>query len=409
MPNNAIIEYNASIDLGNGELVRSLFENLSAHPTEGLFAGRVYWNTTESDLFIYTGSGWVQMGEMYIHPVFHDVAGINLDMSEPDGDNLGSKVLAGITINDEGHVTAASTRILRIGDLGYTGDLDANKYVHWKRTDAAGTIDINKNLSGNQVLDGLQVNSEGHVVDYTTRALTPADIGAAVINDSVINAVDTWSSQKIEQEIGNALTGALVHKGGYNPVTDDKGLVATPAGIKQGWTYVITTAGTFHGVELAVGDMIVAEKDAPGGTGTNDSNGDLQLNDWTVVNKNIPDIVDATDSERGIIRLATEAEVLTGINNDAAVTPATLVAFYDAQEAASGHTADIGDGVALSYDVSHPLATKLVQIEVYNKANGKTMMVPVERTTTGNVRIQVNNPIPAVSASSGYKVLIKKV
>lgn len=406
MPNNAIIEYNASIDLGNGELVKALFENLAAHPIAPLFPGRVYWNTTDSDLYIYTGTIWVKMGDMYEHPSLHGGSPLNLDMSEPDGDATGTRVMAGITIADDGHVTAASTRILRLADLGYTGDLDANNYVHWVRTDPAGTIDLNKGLATNQVLASLQVNSEGHVVDYTTRTMTAADVGAAVINDSTINLTETWSSQKIDNEIANALTGALIHKGGYNPVTNDKSLSGASTGISQGWTYVITAAGTFNGVPLAVGDMIVAEVDNPTGASTVDGNGDTQLNDWTVVNKNIPDIVDATDVDRGIIRLATEAEVLAGINGDAAVTPATLVAFYDASEAANGHIApSVGDGVALTYTITHSLNTKDVLIDVVRNSDYKSIMVPVTRPTTTSVRFDCN-----IAPTAGeYRVMIRKV
>jgi hypothetical protein len=46
--------------------------------------------------------------------------------------------------------------------------------------------------------------------------------------------------------------------------------------------------------------------------------------DWTIVNKNIPDIVAASEIAQGIIELATAAEVAAGTDGVRAITPANL-------------------------------------------------------------------------------------
>jgi len=406
MANNAIIEYNASINLNNGELISVLFENLADHPSIGLFAGRVYWNTgagsQSEDLYIYSGSAWIGLGDMYNHPTYHASGGLDINF-----DDNGARVLAAVSITEEGHVDAMSTRLMTLADLGYTGAADANNYVHWKRTDAAGTIDLNSNLSGNKVIASLQVNDEGHVVTYTTRSMTAADVGAAVINDSTISSTEAWSSTKISSEIAGALTGALVHKGGYNAATNSPALAGSPSGIKQGFTYVVTNSGTFNSIPVQVGDMIVADTDNP--TNSVDSSDSTLLDDWTIVNKNIPDIVDASNSASGIIRLATNAQAIAGTSITLGITPATLVAFADAQESALGHVAEIGNGTATAFNISHSLATTLLIVDVFDKATGDNIGVQVTRTANNNVRIQTNTAIPTVSASDGYVVLIRKV
>jgi hypothetical protein len=75
-------------------------------------------------------------------------------------------------------------------------------------------------------------------------------------------------------------SGALIYQGGYDAST------APPsAGVKQGWTYAVTVAGTgggFFNPALEVGDLIIANSNTP-----------TTAADWTEINKNI-DVATAT-------------------------------------------------------------------------------------------------------------------
>lgn len=370
------------IDLDKNELVRAVVHNSSSAPTSPK-NGQIYYNTTSSKLFGFLGGVWVDLGNIYEHPAFSA-------LSPSLG---GANVLATFETNEEGHVIEATTRVLTLNDLGYTGDTDANNYLH----PTFSGNDLGAALTGATVISDVTVNGEGHVTSFTTRELTPADIGAAVINDSVTSTASTWSSQKIQEEldiINSSIAGALVYKGGYNANTNTPNLDSSPTNIDQGFTYTVTTAGIFFTEEVQVGDMIIAEENNP-----------TSIAGWTVVNKNIPDIVDATSTERGIIRIATEAEALAGTNNTAAITPATLVAFYNAQQSPSGLAANIGDGTAVSHDVAHTFNTKDVQVQLLLNATGETVYAKVLRTSTSNVRVLTNNPL----ASSEVRVLIKEI
>jgi len=74
--------------------------------------------------------------------------------------------------------------------------------------------------------------------------------------------------------VDTATTGALVFQGGYDASTDPN------TSAEQGWTYVVTVAGTgvagFWSVALEIGDLIIANQDDP-----------VDEDDWTEVNKNV--------------------------------------------------------------------------------------------------------------------------
>ena len=84
-------------------------------------------------------------------------------------------------------------------------------------------------------------------------------------------------------------SGALIYQGGYDATT-----AAPSTGVKQGWTYAVTVAGTgspagFWSPTLEVGDLIIANQDTP-----------VDAGDWTEINKNI-DV--ATGTVLGIVNV----------------------------------------------------------------------------------------------------------
>ena len=370
------------IDLDNNKLLKAILDPLTVHPTTPI-EGRIYYNSTTKTVYAWTGSVWLDLGDIYNHPSY---AALNPTLS-------GANVLASFEVNTQGHVIGATTRLLTLANLGYTGAADANKYLH----PTFSGNDLGSPLTGATVISDVNVNSEGHVTSFVTRNLTAADVGAAVINDSVTNLVNTWSSTQIQSKldaISSTIAGALVYKGGYNAGTNTPNLDATPTGINQGFTYTVTAAGTFYTEAVQVGDMLIAEVTNP-----------TTAADWTVVNKNIPDIVDATTVDKGIIRLGTQTEVNAGVLTTVSVSPATLVAFYNAQVSASGYSADIGNAIATTFDLAHGLNTKLVLIEIFDNSTGATVYADVLRNTVSNVRVIVTTP----PSTSKYKVLIRKI
>lgn len=435
------------LDLNNNQLLNATIQNLATAPaTTGLVAGFIYWNTTVKTAYIYTGSAspndWLDLGQIYVHPTG---PGFNPSLT-------GANVLATLTVNTLGHVTAVSTRTLSLNDLGYTGAANANNYVHPTFT---GNTLAGAPLTGAVVISNVTVSAEGHVTGFSVRSLAAADIGAAAtnhthtlatgatdvtataaevnilhlsgltagmvlkatgatsaawsllktselnndlgfvsLNDSLTNLTQTWSSTKIQSAINiinGQITGALINKGGYNPVTNVPDI--TPAGglgIKNGYTYVITANGTFYGTPVSIGDMGIANKDTPNG-----------LTDWTVVNKNIPDIVNASIGNSGIIALAPTMDAGDNIN---AVTPSLILSYLNAGTGIGAYTITFGDGVATTFNITHGLATLNVLVEIIEVSTGQTVEMQVRRTSSAVVNIQCNT----IPTTNQYSVLIKK-
>jgi hypothetical protein len=367
----AKITLGANLDVNKNELIKAVVQNLGSHPTESPKEGQVYYNNVDKTIYVNVGgTTWLDLGDIYDHPNFTPLT--------PDLNTNKAAVLAALETNDEGHVIAASTRIMTLADLGYTGATDANKYIH----PTFSGNDLGSPLAGATIISDVNVNNEGHVTSFTTRELTPADIGAAIINDSVTNLVDTWSSQKIQDKldvINSTIAGALVYKGTYNAATNSPNLDSTPSGIEVGYTYVVSADGNFYSEGVQAGDMLIAEVDNP-----------TTLEDWSVINKNIPDIVDATTSEKGILKLATQGQVDAGTDNTTAVTPLTLKNRLDAFFNSERYVQNLGDGTTTSYVINHGLGTKDVDVTLKEVATDAIWLTEVVTTDTNNVTVSFN-------------------
>ena len=92
------------------------------------------------------------------------------------------------------------------------------------------------------------------------------------------SAVTIPSAESVKAYIDSAVVSQVAFKGSYNASTDSPDLSAG-TGIGIGWMYVVTVAGNAGGfwtTALEVGDVVIAEQDAP----TLESH-------YTVVNKDL--------------------------------------------------------------------------------------------------------------------------
>jgi hypothetical protein len=109
----------------------------------------------------------------------------------------------------------------------------------------------------------------------------------------------------------------------------------------------------------------------------------------------------ASETSAGIVELATQAEVDAGTDTVRAVTPAGLA---NSVFATKKFNANIGDGSATSYTVTHNLNTRDVVVEVIrNSGNYDTVLVEVQRTSV-NAVVVLFDTAPAANA---FRVMVR--
>ena len=147
----------------------------------------------------------------------------------------------------------------------------------------------------------------GRIGDVIQSILLDTDL----LNGSSDNHDTIPTAKAVIAYVNDQIAGALSFNGGYNVAADTttadptKKLQTTPYPIiSKGDTYVITVAGSFFGTALGVGDMIISNQATP-----------TQLSHWTLVIKNIPDVVTAEEGVEGILSIATQADVDSGQTN----------------------------------------------------------------------------------------------
>ncbi|OCA76356.1 hypothetical protein BBI01_06585 [Chryseobacterium artocarpi] len=244
--------------------------------------------------------------------------------------------------------------------------------------------------SGLLLLSQLLTNSSGHVIKVAGRNLTNADIVSIFLNDATQSGTYTWSSNKIktyiENLVGQSLTGALIYQpGGYIP-TGTKGSMTAPtpvtsAGIKTGMVWVITSNGWVGNEPVSAGDHLIANTD-------NASN--IPKN-YQIIEKGIPDIVDATEAVKGIIQLATNDEAIAGVDTTKAMTPSSTKAALDAK--IRSKTLEIGDGLSTSFTITHDWNTQNIDYICYRIADNRKINVSCMPVAKDKVQIDVLAPL----------------
>lgn len=240
------------------------------------------------------------------------------------------------------------------------------------------------------LLSQILTNSSGHVIKVAGRNLTNADIVSIFLNDATQSGTYTWSSNKIktyiENLIGQSLTGALIYQpGGYIPATVKRSMATpspiTSATIKTGMVWVITANGWVGDEPVSIGDHLIANTDNASNVATN----------YQIIEKGIPDIVDATDTVKGLIQIATDVEAIVGTDAAKAMTPKSTKAVLDAK--IKSRTWQIGDGSSVTFSLTHNWETRNVDYTCYRNADNRRINLSCVPVTENDVQIDVLAPL----------------
>lgn len=310
------------------------------------------------------------------------------------------------------------------------------------------TLTINSTDQFQGTLTGI---TEGAGITVTASATSPTvavdylgadnyllEAGAATVagSDDIINfSDDTDSNVKkttlgtipvnsltlVKNYIDSSVSGGVYYQGGYDPTTDltspgNYGLQTPPNPniIEIGWMYTVTADGTFFGEQVRVGDVLIAEIDAP-----------TSLSDWTTVQNNIDlatdivvglgnvvpgssntitapyssgtatlDVVDSTPSQKGAVIV----DAGTGIS--VSYTSGTATVTNTQTNSANTYAVTISDTAT----ITHNLGTKDVIIQLFDTATAETVYADVVRASTTTATITFS-----ATPTNSVRVLVQKI
>ena len=107
----------------------------------------------------------------------------------------------------------------------------------------------------------------------------------------------------------------------------------------------------------------------------------------------------ASESTAGIAELATQAETDAGTDDLRIITPLKLATWSGRIKK---YSVSIGDGSATSYTVTHNLASRDVQVTVYNASTYDEVITDVTHATTNTLTIV----FATAPASNAYRVVV---
>ena len=195
-------------------------------------------------------------------------------------------VVDSVTTNTTGHITALNVKTVTMPSaeaytFSVTADSGTNQVINSSNTlDIAGGTNITTVVGATDTVT-VNLNDSITLAGELTVSGTGQSSVAGQLTIPQVPSADTDAASK--HYVDQAVTGALSYQGGYNAATNTPDLDSSPSSaIKKGWTYTVTADGLFFTEQVRVGDVLIAEQDAP-----------TTLANWTTVQNNI-DLADAS-------------------------------------------------------------------------------------------------------------------
>jgi len=417
------ISYLSNIDLNQNQLQNPVIHVLASAPSNPT-AGQMYYNSTQNRMYFYDGSSFIDASG--------DIKSVQtstsnqLSITDENGPNPSLAIVTGAVTNS-GTSLATGDQIFdfvstQIAAISLTVSGTANE------VEITGGADVN---NGDTVTIGLPDN-----VTITNDLTVSSDLG--VSGDATIsgNLIVNGSTTTVNSNTVTIDDPIFTLGGDTAPSSDDskdRGIEfqwhtgsAAKLGFfgfddsEQKFTFIPDSTNSSEVFSGSTGDVKLNDIYLDGSIKSvdgispvdggiligNSSNGDMELSTITPgegidVTSGPSSITisaeDATESNKGIVELATDAEALSGTETEKAVTPANL--------AARSYVQNIGDGTNTSYTVTHSLNTRDVIVQLYDNSTYDTVFADVVRTNTTTVTITFSS----APSSNDIRVLVTKV
>lgn len=328
------------INLQQNQLENAVIQNLASDPSSGK-AGQIYYNTADKGYKYYNGTAWVGISADAVKSI---VAGngltssgtdtVTISLGTPSSSGSGSNTFGsnGLTATSHTHQISlpdASTTakgVIEIAtDTEATTGTDTTRAINAKQLAAAKqdaidsakvTIQTSNGITGGSATAGNSFTLSG--VDATTSAKGVVQLATdsdKTSTDKVVTAKQletARTSASVTVTAGNGLGGG----GTGNSMTI---LLGTPSTITQSTTNNVTPNSHTHALSFTE----VPSPTASGNelsfidTVSQDATGKLTATKKTIYN--------ASTTQKGVVELATKAEVDTATDTTKVVTPGTLL------------------------------------------------------------------------------------
>lgn len=238
--------------------------------------------------------------------------------------------------------------------------------------------------------------------------VNPQDPATVSQLDAAIQGVSWKVSARVATQANISLASPGATIDGITMTTSDRVLVRSNTSAAENGIYVWNGASTpmtraldaNTAKELEAAVITVEE-----GTSAGASYRQTQVN-FTIDSGNVAwttfgaSIGAASESTAGAAEIATQAETDAGTDDARIVTPAKLANWSGRSRK---YSADIGDGSATAYTVTHNFNTRDVRVEVFrNSGNYDTVLAEVRRTSVNAVQIVFSS----APTSNAYRVVI---
>ncbi|WP_460471890.1 hypothetical protein [Emticicia fontis] len=390
--------------MNQNQVINVVLDALATAPATPV-SGQIYYNTTDLTYYYWNGTAWSNIGG--------DITGVIAGSGLTGGGTSGTVTLA---VNVDTISVEISGNAVRVKD----GGISTAKLADG----AVTTIKVaDKNVTFGKIQDIPTMTVIGRTAGSSG---VPSAIPILNENDFASNSstgIPNQSSVKAYVDGRIASIGTL--QGGFdaNVATNLPGT----AGTKKGDYWYVTVAGTVQAQVFNVGDVIVANQDAPTTTNaahyvflesnrgqasttqlglvTLATNTEVQTGTDTlkVVTPSSLASLTATETRAGLAEIATQTETNTGTDDTRYITPLKFKTFFDSK--AGAFVGNVGNGSATAIAVTHSLGTVDVAVEVVKVATGETVYVNTVRTSTTVVTLNFNT----APSTGQYRALIRKV
>ena len=242
-----------------------------------------------------------------------------------------------------------------------------------------GLVGTNNNYISNQGIELADADDSIPFNSYTPGG-NPPSTQVNVVKKTTFGTIPVEALTLVKNYIDSSVAGGLVYQGGYDADTNTPDLTTSPNSILKGWTYTVTVEGTFFGEQLRVGDVLIAEIDAP-----------TSLADWTTVQNNIDFATAGTDTGAGA--------AVVGISRyDEDDFTVSSTGFVQLESTSKSGTITAGN---LSGTVTHDFGINTIVQTI--SSSGDTVFCDVTRTATTSVATI------AVAEVTDITILVQKI